>query len=96
MTSTAEKRHLSRVADLGCIVCGQPAEIHHPRDNVGMAQRAPHCDAIPLCPNHHRIGGHGFALHAGQVAFENTFGTEAELLAEVRAELGIKPGELAR
>lgn len=44
--SLAAKRHLSRVAALGCVICRRlgmsdtPAEIHHPRFAAGMAQRA--------------------------------------------------------
>lgn len=94
MTTEAEHRHLNRVAALGCIVCGNKAMIHHPRDGQGMAQRAPHCDAIPLCYNHHQ-GKQGFHT-LGTRRWEETYGTEAELLALVRYELGIKPGELAQ
>lgn len=88
MTTAAEKRHLSRVASLGCIVChengehGGFAEIHHPRFSSGMAQRASHYLSIPLCANHHRYGVHGVAIHAGQEIFERMYGTEAELLAK--------------
>ena len=89
MTS-AERRHLSKVAALGCIVCRRqgygesPAEIHHPRSLAGMGQKAPHSHAIPLCPPHHRTGGHGVAIHAGQRTWESIYGTELELLEEVR------------
>lgn len=77
----AERRHLDRVSELGCAVCGSPAGIHHPRFAAGMAQRASHFLAIPLCPDHHQNGGHGVALHAGQETFERMYGSEAELLA---------------
>jgi hypothetical protein len=73
-----EKKHLDLVSQLGCIVCarigypGTPAEIHHPRKGVGLALRASHYDAIPLCPEHHRgqtgvhgLGTKGFAKHYG-------------------------------
>jgi hypothetical protein len=33
---------------------GTPAEIHHPRFAVGMAQRASDWLAIPVCAPHHR------------------------------------------
>ncbi len=91
----AEKIHLNRVASLGCIACdnmgyeGSPAEIHHIRAGQGMSQRASNYDTIPLCPTHHRLGGHGMAIHAGQQAWEGNHGTERELLAEVRSRLGI-------
>lgn len=88
-----EKRHMSKVAELGCIVCRRegygisPAELHHPRANAGMGQRASNFDVIPLCPAHHRIGGHGIAIHAGQKTFEARYGTEAELLEATNALL---------
>lgn len=92
----AEKLHLNRVASLGCIVCDNqgypdsPAEIHHIRAGQGMSQRASNYDTIPLCPTHHRLGGYGVAIHAGQQEWESIHGTERELLAEVRSRLNIK------
>lgn len=93
MTTIAERAHMDRVARLGYCVCrnlgypDSPAEIHHPRSLAGMAQRAKHKDCIPLCPTHHRNGGHGVALHAGQETWEANFGTELELLEQVRGLL---------
>lgn len=60
-------RHMGRVAALGCILCriqgrGQaPAEIHHLREGVGMAQRQSDYLTVPLCPDCHRgpSGLHG-------------------------------------
>ena len=85
----ADKAHLSRVAALGCIICRRPAAIHHIRTGQGMGQRSGPRETIPLCPDHHQHGGHGGAIHAGQETWEAKFGTELELLAQVRAELGV-------
>lgn len=91
----AEREHLNRVAELCCIACRNaglgetPAEIHHIRVGQGRGQRASDYDTIPLCPFHHRQGGHGNAIHAGQQAWEAVHGTELELLAQVRIELGV-------
>lgn len=83
-----EKRHLSAVADIGCILCrrmghmGTPAEVHHIRSGVGKAQRASHFETLPLCPEHHRgaTGIHGL----GTKGFVKKYGiTEHELLDEV-------------
>jgi hypothetical protein len=58
--SNAAKRYLSRVAALGCILCrhlgrGETlAEIHHPKEWTGAAQRESDWLAIPLCPECHR------------------------------------------
>ena len=93
MATKAEKEHLSKVAEIGCIVClnenyGQsPAEIHHIRSGQGMAQRASNYEVIPLCPIHHRNGGHGVAVHAGIETWQERFGTEVELLEQVKEML---------
>lgn len=90
----AEKLHLSRVAALGCAVCRNqelgetPAEIHHCSKGTGLSVRADNYHVIPLCHTHHRTGGHGIAIHAGRQAWEDNFGTETELLAQINAELG--------
>ncbi|HHT8272969.1 TPA: Ref family recombination enhancement nuclease [Citrobacter braakii] len=90
----AEKLHLSRVAELRCIVCRNeglgetPAEIHHCSSGTGMSVRADNFHVIPLCHTHHRTGGHGVAIHAGRQSWENKFGTETELLVQVLYELG--------
>ena len=73
-----EKKHLDLISQLGCVVCARlgygatPAEIHHPRKGTGLALRASHYDAIPLCVEHHRgqtgvhgLGTKGFAKHYG-------------------------------
>lgn len=68
--SAASKRHLTRVAGLGCILCRHlghgetPAEIHHLREGQGAAQRGSDFTAVPLCPLHHRgpDGLHGLGV----------------------------------
>lgn len=83
----AEKDHLSRIADMGCVICRAPCEIHHIRRGMGMGQRNSDFNAIGLCPAHHRTGGHGIAFHAGRKAFEAKYGTELELLAKTMGQL---------
>lgn len=90
----AEQQHLDRVAALHCIVCRNlgygdtPAEIHHCCSGTGTSVRASHFRTIPLCHTHHRTGGYGVAIHAGQKTWEQKYGTEADLLAQVKRELG--------
>jgi len=99
MTTKAEKAHLDRVASIGCIVCWNesfvetPACCHHIRAGQGMSQRASNYEVIPLCPMHHQHGGHGVAIHAGQKTWEAKYGTELDLLAQVRKILGIEANE---
>jgi hypothetical protein len=68
--SLKAKRHLTRIAGLGCILCRHlgygetPAEIHHLREGQGAAQRGSDWTAVPLCPAHHRgqEGMHGLGV----------------------------------
>ena len=96
--TAAEKRHMSRVAELGCAVCrrmgypGTPAELHHPRAGTGGGRRASNWDVLPACPEHHRgaTGFHGL----GTKGFPKHWGfTEADLLDDVRELLGMQKVE---
>lgn len=68
--SAAGKRHMGRVAGIGCILCRHlgmgesPAEVHHIREGQGGAQRASDFLTVPLCPEHHRgsSGIHGLGV----------------------------------
>lgn len=77
-----KKQYREKVRSGGCIICGQPGEIHHPRFSCGLAQRASDWLSICLCPYHHRTGGYGNAIHNGQATFEKNYGKEADLLAK--------------
>jgi hypothetical protein len=57
----AIQRHFERVAALGCVVCGAPAELHHVTgysDRMGRITRSD-TRVIGLCPTHHRVGAQG-------------------------------------
>ena len=91
--TAAEKRHMGRVAALGCILCDHlglgatPAQVHHIREGQGMSQRASNYLTVGLCPEHHtgKSGLHGL----GTNAFERTYGlSELDLLAMVVERLG--------
>ena len=90
-----ERAYLSRVADLGCILCRRlrygntPAEIHHARTGTGAGRRASHYNTIGLCAEHHRgnAGLHGMGRKAFEIHYKFT---EFELLEEVRRILGFR------
>jgi len=98
--TAAEREHMGVVAGLFCVVCRNlrlgesPAEVHHVRYLAGGGQRSGNLDTIPLCPSHHRLGGYGVAIHAGQETWERNFGTEAELLEQTRRETGVEQQEM--
>lgn len=53
--TAAEKRHMERVAAMGCLVCGSVATVHHVTASIhgGRISRS-HKRTVPLCPRHHQ------------------------------------------
>ena len=75
------------LAQLGCCICGQPAQIHHliGVKYRGLGQKANDDQTIPLCMHHH-TGGQG--IHTlGKRAWELKYGDQAELLKETDEQL---------
>jgi len=86
-TTKEDKLWMNALADLGCIVCKNeghgfsPAAIHH---IDGKTKEGAHLKTIPLCGQHHQMGGYGIALHAGRKKWESLYGTQQELLIQVQ------------
>lgn len=79
---------MGRVADLGCCICHRPAEVHHVRAGMLAAGMRPsHYDVIPLCPDHHRNGGPGVAVHMGRKSWAENYGAESDFLQAVKLAL---------
>ena len=85
---------MARVQALGCVACDRmglprtPAEIHH---LLHAGERIDHFHVLPLCALHHRGGvneGLWVSRHPWHAEFERAYGTEQELLTEVRRRLG--------
>ena len=66
---------MGRVADLGCLVCDSPANIHHIREERFKNDFL----TIPLCWEHHQGD---FSIHANKRQFTNIYGSELDLLAK--------------
>ena len=82
--NAAERAYMGRVADLGCVVCQQPAQVHH-LTGAGMGLRAAHSEIIPLCMNHH-TGNEG--IHTiGKRTWQERYGYEREFLELVKEAL---------
>lgn len=79
MASVKEKAYLDKVAQLGCLICQKPAQIHHIREGQGIAMRSSNYLVIPLCQEHHTGP---FSIHHSKREFENIYGSELDLLAQ--------------
>lgn len=80
----SEKEHMARVAEMGCMVCGSPAMVHHAL--TGGGGRRNHSKVLPLCHHHHQ-GAEG--IHTiGRKTWQAKYGTELEMLEEVARRLG--------
>ena len=51
-----EKRHHDRVRQMGCLVCGREASLHHVTGYADRMGRLPRDERFvaPLCPQHHQ------------------------------------------
>lgn len=87
---TAEQqRYHDQVRALGCLICGNTAQIHHIREGLGMGQAVNHDRVLPLCYDHHQSEEFGcISLHGSPGEFVELHGTEIELeeILKIRLE----------
>lgn len=83
--TAVEKRHMDRVAGLGCYVCDAPATIHHVTATIhgGRITRS-HRRVVPLCPEHHQVqfGPRESVEALGHRGFFTTYGIDLLKLAD--------------
>ena len=63
---TKAQRHMQRVRELGCLICGSPASAHHIREDRIKDDYL----TIPLCPDHHQGD---FSIHMAKSEFTIAF-----------------------
>ena len=66
------------VRDLGCVICGAPAENAHTRTG-GTSRKGDYTTIIPLCFEHHRGGKDSY--HAGAKSFAARYNLDLEAIA---------------
>ena len=95
----SEKAWTDKVCELGCIVCKQhgfETLLVSPHHIDGRTKPGVQYLILPLCGAHHQLAcpqgswatRHGPGRNAGKVAFESEYGTEEELLEQVRELCG--------
>jgi hypothetical protein len=84
--SAAAKRHISRIHELPCALCGaMPVEAHHLLEGRIKGRRCSDFCTIPLCESCHRDNHNG--IHGAQAMLKIRKTTELELLGETIAKL---------
>jgi hypothetical protein len=89
----AERLHMEKVREFGCIVCNmyfnefRPAAIHHME---GSTKPGSHMKVLPLCYDHHQGGSDRepfISRHPYKTRFEAAYGSEYYLLTTLREQL---------
>lgn len=82
--TAAERRHLSRVAAMGCLVCGAPSTVHHVTSDGFQRLARTHERIVPLCPRHHMIqfGPRESVEALGHAGFTTTYGIDLLAVAD--------------
>jgi hypothetical protein len=87
-----EKIHMSKVAGLGCIICGNNQVVLHHVTTLrkGFGSKASNFHVLPLCFNHHDAKIKGVSVHEGVREWEEKHGTQIDLLKQVYESVGRK------
>jgi len=78
------KKYLKRVAELGCVICGNEAVAHHVigSKQSGMGMKVSDKLTFPLCVAHHH-----FIHQYGYKTFEHKFGHQADFIRQTQEAL---------
>lgn len=82
--TAAERRHLGRIAAMGCLVCGREATVHHVTSDGYQRLSRTHERIVPLCPVHHMIqfGPRESVEALGHAGFTATYGIDLLAVAD--------------
>lgn len=83
-TTAVERRHLDRVASMGCLVCEMPSTVHHVTSDGFQRLTRTHRRVVPLCPRHHMIqfGPRESVEALGHAGFTATYGIDLLAVAD--------------
>ena len=86
--TAAEKRHMGKVAEMGCLICQAPAQVHHVHGHAFGSKS--NWRVVPLCYLHHHMGPFGHCVHMGTKTFEKNYMTQEAMLAIVNERLSLE------
>lgn len=89
----AGKRHIQRVKNLPCAVCGKapPSDAHHVIHGRYSQRKAPDTATIPLCKQHHQWGNG--AIHNGKESWRQAHGPDYSYLGWVQTMIEQLPDQ---
>lgn len=75
---------MARVAEMGCLVCGAPATVHHVTSDGFKRLSRSNRLVVPLCPRHHQIqhGPRESVEALGHAGFKATYGIDLLFAAQ--------------
>ena len=102
MATADVKRHWDRVAALGCVCCGRPAEIAHAHGGTlkdrglyrAKGKKPSDWLVLPVCPEHHRVEYKG--LDFSPRLWEQRWGSQEGYLRWLSEQLGYDVFERAK
>ena len=78
-------KHMARVKELPCVVCGAyGVDVHHCMSGRYGSRKASDFETIPLCPRHHRHEYGPSAYHYSKAAWELEHGPDHGFIARTR------------
>lgn len=89
--------YLARVRQERCIICESfgevqytPTTAHHPIHGRFSQRKTPDRMALPICADHHQLGGNGkVAIHAEPTKWKRLYGEDYEYVAVIQDRLGV-------
>jgi len=92
-----DPEYLARVRGLPCCICAAfgepqmtPTTAHHVIHGRFSQRKTPDRMAIPLCADHHQLGGNGkLALHSEPTKWKRLYGEDHTYTAIIQDRLGV-------
>lgn len=75
-----EKRHMDRVGEMPCLICGGQTNIHHLMKHPDKIRRRDHRFIVPLCQEHHQ-GNEGVHGLGSEAKFTERWGIDLAMIA---------------
>jgi hypothetical protein len=87
-----QPKHVARVAGMGCLVCKQPAVVHHVTELGHGRITKDDRYVVPLCALHHNMGNDSIHLLGSNARFYEVHGIDLAKEADFEWTLSVNEG----